>query len=85
MRRKNRNYKPGKARVKAATEGGIAGAVTILAGLAAAKLTGDQDVGASTLRDPVIVGAVVTVGTGMIRWWRNRRKHRTVETFRPGR
>ena len=65
-------YKPEIAVQKGVTEGGIAGVVAMAITLILRNTGTDLDMESQA----AIIGLTTTGVVGLIRWWRNRRKHK---------
>lgn len=69
-------YDPKKAVAKGATEAGSAGGLAILLGIIMRAIrVKNPDLPWSPTEDVIIVGAGVGFLAGIVRWFRNRRKH----------
>jgi len=70
------SYDPKKSVAKGASAAGSAGGLTILLGIIMRIIRGNNpDLPWPPNQDLVIVGAGVGFLAGIMRWWRNRRKH----------
>lgn len=68
-------YDPEISRKKGATEGGIAGFVTLLTMSVVSAIRQQFEVPWDVEVDVAFVTGIVTLVTGVTKWWRNRSKH----------
>jgi hypothetical protein len=71
-----RQYDPTISVTKGATEGGIAGSVAVLLGVAMATVRSGHELPWDVTTDAAIVGAATGLLAGAAKWFRNRRKHK---------
>lgn len=72
-------YDPTISVRKGATEAGSAGGLATLLGIIMRAIrVNNPDLPWGPTEDVVIVGAGVGFLAGVIRWWRNRRKHKVI-------
>lgn len=70
-------YDAAKSVQKGATEGGIAGSLAILLGVAMGAIrSNNPDLPWGPEVDGAVVGATTGLFAGVAKWWRNRRKHK---------
>jgi hypothetical protein len=70
-------YSSRKSVEKGVAEGGIAGSLAILLGVAMGAIRANNpDLPWGTEVDGAVVGATTGLLAGVAKWWRNRKKHR---------
>jgi len=72
-------YDPKKSVAKGATQAGSAGGLALLLGIIMRAIrVKNPELPWSPTEDVVIVGTGVGFLAGIVRWWRNRRKHKVI-------